>query len=249
MILYFSATGNCQYVADRIAAALNDTAVSIEKLQNSITITEGEVFGLVTPVYFWELPMNMRRFLKALTINGIPAYSFMITTYGTTPGCTFSEAKKLLLKKNVQLKAGYSIRMPDTWTPLFDLNNQNENAAINLKADSSIDQVIIQIQNRALGNMMSRSKSIAVKLITDPLYNSARKTRKLYAEDHCTGCGLCEKQCPEKAISIQNNKPVWIKKQCLLCLRCLHHCPVFAIQYGNGSTKIHGQYRHPDTKI
>ena len=31
MILYFSATGNSKYVAERIAAAFDDTAVSIEK--------------------------------------------------------------------------------------------------------------------------------------------------------------------------------------------------------------------------
>lgn len=31
MIVYFSGTGNCKYVAERISAALNDTAFSIEK--------------------------------------------------------------------------------------------------------------------------------------------------------------------------------------------------------------------------
>lgn len=65
----------------------------------------------------------------------------------------------------------------------------------------------------------------------------------------CIGCGLCARKCPIQAIEIQDKKPVWVKKKCALCFRCLHHCPKFAIQYGNGKTKLHGQYRNPHVKV
>ena len=81
--------------------------------------------------------------------------------------------------------------------------------------------------------------------MSDKLYLKARRTSNFYVEGSCVGCGLCAKQCPVKAIEIQSGKPVWIKEHCTLCLRCLHLCPKFSIQYGDSKTKQHGQYHHP----
>ena len=33
------------------------------------------------------------------------------------------------------------------------------------------------------------------------------------------------------------------------CIGCLHRSPKFAIQYGNGKTKEHGQYTNPHVKV
>ena len=62
MILYFSATGNCKYVAERIAAEFDDTAVSIEVSNGQVNLSENEMLGIVTPVYNWELPITTREF-------------------------------------------------------------------------------------------------------------------------------------------------------------------------------------------
>ena len=64
MILYFSATGNSRYAAQRLAAALNDRAVSIIDSDGEIALRRGERLGVVTPTYAWELPEHVRRFLK-----------------------------------------------------------------------------------------------------------------------------------------------------------------------------------------
>lgn len=250
MILYFSATGNSKHTAEKIAERFNDKAVSIEGFNGNISLSKEEIFGIVTPVYFWGLPITSRNFLKNVSISGKPAYSFIVTTYGTTPGCTFSEAKKLLAKKGITLTAGYSVRMPDTWTPLFDLSNKKEIEKQNQEAELQINKVISHIEKRDAGRMMKNPTPYFLKVLSSPLYDSARKTKNFYVEKNCIGCGLCEKKCPVKAIEIKNRKPVWKKKQCALCFRCLHFCPAFAIQYGNGkNTKKHGQYHNPFTKI
>ena len=36
MIIYFSGTGNCKYVAEQIASAIGDKAVSVEKSDGKI---------------------------------------------------------------------------------------------------------------------------------------------------------------------------------------------------------------------
>ena len=60
MILYFSATGNSKHTAEKIAERFNDKAVSIEGFNGNISLSKEEIFGIVTPVYFWGLPITSR---------------------------------------------------------------------------------------------------------------------------------------------------------------------------------------------
>ena len=72
MILYFSATGNSEHVARRIAAATDDKVVSIERFDAEalrLVATEGPCqLGFVAPVYAWGLPTPMIEFLKTVDL-------------------------------------------------------------------------------------------------------------------------------------------------------------------------------------
>ena len=50
---------------------------------------------------------------------------------------------------------------------------------------------------------------------------------------------------------MEGNKPVWVKERCAMCLRCLHRCPKFAIQYGKstGSIAIRKSRQNPDISV
>lgn len=245
MIYYFSATGNCRHVAQEIAGAIGDKAFSIEKADPEIRISQGEVFGFVTPTYMWELPVFVREFLNRIKIAGTgDFYSFLVATYGTTPGCTGEEARRILAGRGVELSASFSIKMPDTWTPIFNLSDREKVAGLNRAADAQIVRVAEQIKSGVRGNHTERRTPYILRIFTDPIFNHERKTRNFFLDDSCIGCGLCAGQCPVQAIEIREKKPVWVKDRCALCLRCLHHCPGFAIQYGK-HTRQHGQYRHP----
>ena len=246
MILYFSGTGNCKYVAERIASEVGDTAVSVEDSDGKIALKKGEIFGTVFPTHFWEVPAIMREFLEKASITAKGEnYVFAIATYGTTPGCSGTDAKKLLRKKGIDLSAAFSLKMPDNWTPMFDLSNSEMVRRQNEEADKNLAVLIENIKARGKGNRATPKAPYFARIISDKLYLKARRTSNFYVEDTCVGCGLCAKQCPVHAIEIQNEKPVWIKEHCTLCLRCLHLCPKFSIQYGDGKTKQHGQYHHP----
>ena len=136
MILYFSGTGNCKYVAEQIAAAVGDTAVSFEDSGGKIALEMGEIFGIVFPTHFWEIPAIMREFLEKASITAEREnYAFAIATYGTTPGCSGMDAKKLLKKKGIDLSAAFSLKMPDNWTPMFDLSDAEKVRRQNEEAD------------------------------------------------------------------------------------------------------------------
>lgn len=72
MIFYFSATGNSQYIAQRLAEVTGETLVSItECLKNhkyTWELLSGERVGFVTPVYFFGLPSIVSEFIRNLDL-------------------------------------------------------------------------------------------------------------------------------------------------------------------------------------
>lgn len=253
MIFYFSATGNTKYVAERISKEIGEKVVSIaecfENNKFSFEIKDKEAIGFITPTYFWGLPSIVREFLDKVELKNLgESYVFHIATFGTTTGQISNMMKNYLEQKGVILNTTFSIKMVDTWTPVFDLTDKNKISRINEGVEHQIDNICKEIKNKSVGDY---SKNKVLKFAVNiyyPLYEKKRKTSNFTVEESCIGCKICEKKCPVKAIEIQDGKPVWVKDECTLCLGCLHRCPKFAIQYGK-NTKKHGQFTNPNVKI
>lgn len=134
-------------------------------------------------------------------------------------------AKDIMACHGQKFDAYYSVIMPDTWTPVFDLTDKNR-----------VDKWLSDGKNQ-------------LELVIDNII-SKRKTKNLSVnKDACVGCGVCAKKCPVGAIQMEEGCPVWKVEECEMCLGCLHRCPKFAISYGNGKTNRHGQYKNPYTRI
>lgn len=58
-------------------------------------------------------------------------------------------------------------------------------------------------------------------------------------KDLCQGCGICQKECPAEAISIENGKAKINYQKCIGCGRCISVCPYEAIEipWGASSSK------------
>lgn len=257
MILYFSATGNSEHVARRIAAATDDKTMSIERFDADIlhrVLAEGaQQLGLVAPVYAWGLPTLLIEFLETADLSAAASgkdagrpYTFYVSTYGSTSGQSAKFARDLLRKRGIELDAAMGVKMPDTWTPVFDLSDHQKVENINKAAEAQIDAVIEAVRARRTGNMMRHR----VPLFASCAYHAfglprmQRTSGFVVDADLCIGCGLCAKRCPMAAIEMHDGLPVWAKPECAACLRCLHYCPKFAISRGK-RTAAHGQYKHP----
>lgn len=245
MIFYFSATGNSRHAAKRIADATGDRAVSItDCLKNSMfnfIAEKGETIGFVSPVYNFGLPVTVIDFISKLNLNRNGGYVFTLVTCGSFSGGASKMMRDILKEKSIETDAQYSVRMPDTWTPAYDVSDKEKIKKINKKANKKIDVIAGRINRKAKGNHDLRQIPFGDKFYGG--YDQMRRTNSLSVNEKCIGCGLCAKQCPVDAIEIQGGRPVWVKEKCAMCLGCLHHCPEFAIHRGE-KTKIHGQYTH-----
>jgi ferredoxin len=245
LILYFSATGNSHDVANRLADALGTQAVSILDVQQD-RLTD--VRGVVCPTYAWGLPSVMEDFLSTHAISKHENSVFFVATYGTTPGQIAYWADKALQKgSSLSFDAFFGVRMPDTWTPMFDLSDKQKVQAKLEGVPSQVEDIIGKLRQGAHGNHMKGRLPAVARLAHRPYYNHMRKTDNFRVEQTCIGCGLCARKCPVHAIQMEGKRPVWTAERCAMCLGCLHHCPKFAIQYGD-NTKAHGQYTNPNVK-
>ncbi len=241
MIIYFSATGNNEYIAKVIASKTNDLAVSITEVKE-INLKKDESLGIITPTYFWGLPSIVEDFLCNVLINtNGDNYIYCVATYGTTSGQVDYFIKKHLKMKNIKLNASYSIKTVDNWTVEFSVNDKEYITKTLLKEEEQIVEILNKIENKSCEFISNDKKSVFMCKMARIFYDKARKTSHLNVNDRCINCGLCEKDCPTKAIKIFDGKPLWVKERCTMCFRCLHRCPKFAINYDN-KTQKNGQY-------
>ena len=245
MIFYFTATGNSKYIADKIAAAIGDTAINITACvqigQFSFEIEDGETVGFVVPVYGYGIPLIVSEFLDKLTISADHNYySYAILNCGGSTG----DAERYI-KQAFNLDAVFGIFTVNNYVPLSKIVSETKINEQLDKADIEINKFIERINARESGNF-NTVKGMLPNFLTPVIYSIFKqmlKTSKFSVSDKCSGCGLCETLCPREVIERVNKKPTWIKPECELCLACLHRCPVSAIEYGRSAGR--GRYVNP----
>lgn len=77
MIFYYTATGNCLYVAKNIES---ETLSIPQELKKDELNYKDEKIGIVAPVYAGELPKTVRKFIEKAHFE--TDYFYMLLTYG-----------------------------------------------------------------------------------------------------------------------------------------------------------------------
>lgn len=253
MIIYFSATGNNKYLAQKIADNTGDDIISIIRCIKEnifeINIPENESLGIIVPTYFWGLPSIVDEFLSKVKINiNDNNYVYSIASYGTSTGYALGYISNYLKKQDISVSAEFEVKMTDTWTVMFDLTDKNKINQEQEYVETQLETIIPEILNK---KSTSQTKSLFNKIgsrFARKMYDNQRKCNNLHVLDNCISCSLCSRDCPVNAIEMVDGKPVWTKNRCVMCFRCLHRCPSFSIQYKD-KTLNHGQYTNPHIDV
>lgn len=255
MIFYFSGTGNSLDIGKKIHDNQGGEFINITNAFNdksfSYRIKENEKVGFVFPVYYYGVPKIVKEFIENLEFKGnIKPYIYAVLTCGGTISNADNMFISLFKKRGHEVNSIFSIIMPNNYILLSDIQTEKEQEELYEKAEAQVLDILYHLERDDNGNYCS-NKGILPKLITKlayPLYEHGGKTKKFYSTEKCISCGICEKNCPSKAIEMVNKKPKWVKESCNLCLACIHRCPVRAIEYGKSTVK-RGRYVNKRVKF
>ena len=244
MILYFSGTGNSNYVAKRIADAPGDALVNLNdriKASDTSSVETGERVIIVTPTYAWRIPRVVRDWLLKTELHGAKNVWFVMTC-GSEIGNADKYNRELCTEKRLSCMGTAQIVMPENYIAMFSAPQADEARQIVAKAEPSIDRAIAAIQSNqpfapTRNNLYDRFMSGPVNPI---FYRFFVKANAFTVSDACISCGQCAKRCPMNNVTLKDGKPVW-GKACTHCMACICYCPVSAIEYGKKSV---GQPRY-----
>ena len=238
MILYFSGTGNSEYVARKISAEINDCVLSLSASLTAKTmmrIPKNQVIIFVTPTYAWRIPRVVENWIrKNDSIQGQKVYFLM--TCGSEIGNADQYLRALCDEKKLEYMGVQQIRMPENYIAMFETPGKEEAEKIVREAEPSIMQAAECIME--LKKIQDHPKKLSDKvksgMVNNLFYPMFVKADPFYAKDNCIGCEKCQKVCPLQNITFKGGKPVW-GKNCTHCMACISSCPVKAIEYGSKS--------------
>jgi ferredoxin len=231
--LFFSATGNGLYVAK----TLGDEAKSIPQLERTgVYEIEDDVIGIVSPVYVFNLPLLVQRYLKKAKLKA--DYIFGVLTYGSCSGAATNQLLNALEANGNKLHYAADLQMVDNFLPGFKM--EDEIAKLPKKdIDTHLAKIKRDIESRKHciphKNVLWRMTST---IISSSLMGSKRginwinnRDRTFSVTDKCISCSTCARICPVSNILVED-KPTFLH-HCEWCLACIQNCPTGAIQMKN----------------
>lgn len=226
MILYFSATGNTEYIAKEIAKQLNDDCINLldrVKSNDHTILHSDKPFIICAPVYVCEMPRFMSKYLKEQDFSGNKNVYFIFTSGGYC-GISGQLAKQIFRKKKMNYLGHAEFKMPRNYVAndSYPMLERDEIEKRILDSKEKINTVVADI--KAGNKLKARHIFLFETIITvpfNPVWCKYKlRAKDFYSTDKCVGCGKCAKLCPLNNISIENKKPVW-HDNCTHCMACI----------------------------
>lgn len=239
MLFYYTATGNCLYVA----RALDENLISIpQALKKQILMFEDEVIGIVTPVYAGEAPKTVKKFIQKATLKA--NYVYIISTYGKGESIASQWVVEYAKENGLEVHYANTLLMVDNYLPSFDMNEEkaldkkvNEQIA-NIKKDIELKKCYIKEPTQAGIDLYNGAH---LRFSENPHFINGES---LYVNEMCKGCGICTQVCPVGNMEVIDGKATRKDKTCDFCLACIHHCPFKGLSLKYGDKNPEARYTH-----
>ena len=239
MIVYFSATGNTRFVAKRLAKLLHDTALDLTpriRANDFSDIACDKALVVCSPVHVSGLPKFFADYLKKVSFTGT-AEAYGVFTDAGYSGIAGPQLASLIRGKGMNYKGFAEVRLPGIHITSIT-NRQIDTDEIERRieiASMRLPSIARTIQRgECFSSKGAGAPEVALTVALSPcLRFVGLRTKRFQVADQCTSCGLCEKICPVRAITMSSGKPTWNASHCAHCMACIHNCPAEAIEYGD----------------
>lgn len=221
-ILYFSATGNSLYIAQKAREALGGTIKYIPVYDGDGS--EFERIVIVTPVYSYGMPTFVCDLLTRLD-KATPI--IVIQNYGGMVGGANYLMYEYCLRAGLDIKAVYVMKMPENFTTVFTVPKFYIKRTLK-KADGRIAAILDKIKSGRFE--LPKKRRTKEKTYLKNRANWHLIGERFSVNQDCIRCGKCVDICPAENISLRDGKIIFADR-CVACLGCYHRCPQKAIVY------------------
>lgn len=250
VIIYFSGTNNSLFLSNLIKVGLEKEdkikldLISIESRDN-INLTPYEVVIFVYPIYAFNMPKIMEKFIDK--IDFINNKKYYILKDSGEPSFLNNDSSHNLIKKlkknNIKINGEYHFLLPYNIMFRYDDNFVKELYLYNLKL---LDIFIYEYKNDIKRILYSSLFTRFNRQIFKIQRWGAKINSYFYKIDKnkCNNCYLCINKCPTKNIEVIHNK-IKFNHDCIMCMRCSFNCPQNAIKIGLlNHLKVNGSYNY-----
>lgn len=251
VVLYFTGTGNCLYVARQLAGKEGEILSIPQLMRKKQFEIEADEIGLVYPIYGHMPPYMVREFIKKAQLKA--EYKFAVLTYG------MRKCNAVEIWDGISRKAGNAfdyigtIVMVDNWLPNFDMNDQMK---IDKHIPENLAKITSDLSNRRRWHepvtQEEREQHEGFMSLSglDPEVGFLMKAdRSFRVTDDCIHCGICTYVCPRGNYEL-TGQGVKMQGDCEFCFACIQNCPQRAIQFkkNEDGTWPDGSEKNPNAR-
>lgn len=251
VVLYFTGTGNCLYVARQLAGKEGEILSIPQLMRKKQFEIEADEIGLVYPIYGHMPPYMVREFIKKAQLKA--EYKFAVLTYG------MRKCNAVEIWDGISRKAGNvfdyigTIVMVDNWLPNFDMNEQMK---IDKHIQENLAKITSDLSNRRRWHepvtQEEREQHEGFMSLSglDPEVGFLMKAdRSFRVTDDCIHCGICTYVCPRGNYQL-TGQGVKMQGDCEFCFACIQNCPQRAIQFkkNEDGTWPDGSEKNPNAR-
>ncbi|WP_368489437.1 EFR1 family ferrodoxin [Clostridium sp. BJN0013] len=239
ILYYFSGTGNTKWVADRFKKNFKFYNVDIDLIDIQHIEDKGlkkcDFVIIGSPVHVGFPPKIVRDFLNRLDSLKKNKKVIIYCTQAAESSSACCFIAKCLKKKGYIISAQISVKMPNNYYFFIGKKpTKNEIENLLIKADKKVKNVIENFIKNKNTNENTFFIRLQLNKIAYDIFKSMvpKLSKNIYSTKECNKCGLCLRNCPQGNITFEGGYAIFHSK-CILCLRCIHICPINAIRYKN----------------
>ena len=243
LTLYFSATGNTEYIANLFSRQMNAHCLSIEaEADFTSEIKSHDTIAFCYPIYGSRVPRIMREFVAKYMSDLSGKKLIIFVTQMLFSGDGARVFTDMFWEETVTVIYAEHFYMPNNVCNLPMLRHVSKHGirkykqkaeAKMLRVCSNINQGIVKKRGFSrfsewLGNLQGRLWQGDSRDISPTAGMEYRASKDVRIRCHCNACGVCVQICPMKNLTNQDGR---IEQQgnCTVCYRCVNHCPQKAI--------------------